>query len=73
MPYGTYGAHWALLDGESGAVTLRCTPLDATRMAERLRAGSTFEGIEAWVGEYVTSVYSDAEALRAFAKAEGRA
>ncbi|NJP92683.1 metallophosphoesterase family protein [Nonomuraea sp. FMUSA5-5] len=73
MPYGTYGAHWALLDGESGAVTLRCTPLDARTVGERLKAESGFEEIEEWVREYVSSVYSDAEALRAFAQAEGRA
>ncbi|UBU09875.1 metallophosphoesterase family protein [Nonomuraea gerenzanensis] len=72
MPYGTYGAHWALLDGESGAVTLRCTALDAGWVGERLREGSGFGGIEEWVGEYVTGVYSDAEALRVFAAAEGR-
>lgn len=53
-------------------MTLRCTPLDARRVGERLLAGSGFEGIEEWVGEYVTSVYSDAEALRVLAKAEGR-
>lgn len=72
MPYGRYGAQWALLDGESGAVTLRCTPLDARRVGERLKAESGFEGIAEWVEEYVSGVYSDAEALRAFAKAEGR-
>ncbi|MFI7703786.1 metallophosphoesterase family protein [Nonomuraea sp. NPDC049480] len=74
MPYGKGGAaHWALLDGESGAVSLRWTPLDAARAGERLVAESGFDGIEEWVGEYVTGVYSDAEALRVFAKAEGRA
>ncbi|TMR98592.1 metallophosphoesterase family protein [Nonomuraea basaltis] len=74
MPYGRGGAaHWALLDGESGAVSLRWTPLDAARVGERLVAESGFEGIKEWVEEYVTSVYSDAEALRVFAKMEGRA
>lgn len=72
MPYGTDGAHWAVLDGESGAVTLRRTLLDAERVAGRLVAESGFDGIEEWVGAYVTSTYSDADALRAFAKAEGR-
>ncbi|WP_049568561.1 metallophosphoesterase family protein [Nonomuraea sp. SBT364] len=66
MPYGVAGAHWALLDGDTGAVTLRRTPLDAGRVAERLLAESGFEGIEEWVSEYVTTTYSDAEALRAF-------
>ncbi|MFC4009552.1 metallophosphoesterase family protein [Nonomuraea purpurea] len=72
MPYGRTGAHWALLDGETGAVTLRNTPYDAVAAGERLVAESGFEGIEEWVGEYVLNVYSDAEALRAFAKAEKR-
>jgi putative phosphoesterase len=74
MPYGKGGAaHWALLDGDSGAVSLRWTPVDAARVGERLVAESGFPGIEEWVGEYVTNVYSDAEALRVFAKLEGRA
>ncbi|MGP3916191.1 metallophosphoesterase family protein [Nonomuraea sp. 10N515B] len=72
MPYGRDGAHWALLDGETGAVALRRTPLDAVRVARRLVAESGFDGIEEWVSEYVTSTYSDAEALRVFAKAENR-
>ncbi|TDD45758.1 metallophosphoesterase [Nonomuraea terrae] len=73
MPYGRGGAHWALLDGETGAVTLRSTPLDATRVGERLLAGSGFDEIGEWVESYVTTVHSDAAALRAFALAEGRA
>ncbi|MEW9550613.1 metallophosphoesterase [Nonomuraea sp. NPDC050783] len=72
MPYGRPGAHWALLDGESGSVTLRNTPLDARRTGERLIAESGFEGIAQFVDEYVMQVHSDAEALRAFAKAEQR-
>ncbi|PZG00829.1 metallophosphoesterase family protein [Nonomuraea aridisoli] len=72
MPYGRGGAHWALLDGESGAVTLRSTPLDATRVGERLLVESGFEEIGEWVDSYVTTIHSDAEALRAFAQAEGR-
>ncbi|MER6949937.1 metallophosphoesterase family protein [Nonomuraea sp. NPDC000554] len=73
MPYGTWGAHWALLDGDTGAVTLRRTPLDAALTAERLVAESGFDGIEEWVAHYVRTTYSDAEALRAFARQEGRA
>lgn len=72
MPYGNYGAQWALLDGESGAVSLRNTPLDARTVGERLAAESGFEGIGEWVGDYVSRVYSDAEALAVFAKAENR-
>jgi putative phosphoesterase len=73
MPYGKDGAHWALLDGETGAVTLRRTLFDAARVAERLVRECGFGGIEEWVADYVTGVHSDAEALRVFAKAENRA
>ncbi|NRQ32285.1 metallophosphoesterase family protein [Nonomuraea sp. NN258] len=72
MPYGTTGAHWALLDGDTGAVTLRRTPLDAAEVGARLVAASGFPEIEEWVAEYVTATYSDAQALRVFAKLEGR-
>ncbi|MFI7230135.1 metallophosphoesterase family protein [Nonomuraea angiospora] len=72
MPYGRSGAHWALLDGDTGAVTLRRTPLDAALVGERLVRESGFDGIEEWVAGYVTNVHSDAEALPVFAKAEGR-
>ncbi|MBN6053978.1 metallophosphoesterase family protein [Nonomuraea sp. RK-328] len=72
MPYGTAGAHWALLDSETGGVTLRRTPFDAEAAARRLVAESGFTGIREWVADYVTNVHSDAEALAVFAKAEGR-
>jgi predicted phosphodiesterase len=72
MPYGTAGAHWALLDSGTGAVTLRRTPLDAHEVGERLIAESGFDGIEEWVAAYVFANHSDAEALRAFAARENR-
>ncbi|MDH2426094.1 metallophosphoesterase family protein [Sphaerisporangium sp. TRM90804] len=72
MPYGTAGAHWALLDSETGAVTLRRTPLDAEEVARRLVAESGFDDVAAWAAEYVTSTYSDTEAIRVFGAAEGR-
>ncbi|WP_248964138.1 metallophosphoesterase family protein [Sphaerisporangium perillae] len=72
MPYGTAGAHWALLDSASGAVTLRRTPFDTRAAADRLVAESGFEEIEQWVAEYVTTTYSDSEALTVFARSEGR-
>ncbi|MEV0200030.1 metallophosphoesterase family protein [Nonomuraea sp. NPDC050691] len=72
MPYGTAGAHWALLDAESGAVTLRRTLFDAEEASRRLIAESGFDGIEGWVTDYVTTVHSDAEALAVFAEVEGR-
>ncbi|GII62322.1 phosphoesterase [Sphaerisporangium krabiense] len=72
MPYGTTGAHWALLDGATGAVTLRRTPLDPAATATRLLTESTFPGIGDWTAEYVTTTYSDTEALTEFARAERR-
>ncbi|MFI6480289.1 metallophosphoesterase family protein [Nonomuraea sp. NPDC050663] len=72
MPYGTAGAHWALLDGESGGVTLRRTPLDAEAVGDRLIAESRFEGIVAWVGEYIRENYSDRLAVEAMGRREGR-
>ncbi|WP_431901731.1 metallophosphoesterase family protein [Nonomuraea sp. bgisy101] len=72
MPYGTVGAHWALLDAGSGAVTLRRTLFDARAAADRIVAESGFADAEGWVADYVTGVHSDAEALRVFGKAEGR-
>ncbi|MEU9887227.1 metallophosphoesterase family protein [Sphaerisporangium sp. NPDC051011] len=72
MPYGTSGAHWALLDSGSGAVTLRRTLFDAAAAASRLVAESGFGDIEQWVADFVTGTFSDTQALGDFAKAEGR-
>ncbi|MEV4064804.1 metallophosphoesterase family protein [Nonomuraea dietziae] len=73
MPYGTAGAHWALLEAGSGAVTLRRTPFDAHAAAGRIVEESGFAEVGEWVSEYVTGTHSDVEALRAFGGAEGRA
>lgn len=72
MPYGTAGAHWALLDADSGAVTLRRTPFDAHAAAARIVEESGFADAAGWVADYITGIHSDAEALLAFGKAEGR-
>lgn len=73
MPYGAAGAHWALLDGDSGAVALRRTPFDAERAVARLIAESGFAGVAEWADSYVRNTFSDAEALRVFGRQEGRA
>ncbi|MGW4473084.1 metallophosphoesterase family protein [Nonomuraea sp. NPDC004354] len=72
MPYGTAGAHWALLDAGSGAVTLRRTLFDARAAGARIVEESGFPEVAGWVADYVTGIHSDVEALRAFGKAEGR-
>ncbi|RJL32218.1 metallophosphoesterase family protein [Bailinhaonella thermotolerans] len=72
MPYGTAGAHWALLDGDTGAVSLRRTLYDREAAARRIVAASGYGDAAAWVAEYITGTYSDAEALAVFSEAEGR-
>lgn len=63
MPYGTTGAHWALL-GEG--VQLRRTVFDAEAACRALIAGSGYPGIEEWADYFVRHPASDAEALRVF-------
>jgi predicted phosphodiesterase len=62
MPYGTPGAHWAVLGPD---VVLRTTAYDVNAAAERL-ARTGFPGIEGFVAENVRAVPSDSEALAAF-------
>jgi predicted phosphodiesterase len=67
MPYGSTGAHWALLGGADGpAIQLRRTELDAEALGAALVAGSGFPGIQDWVDAYVHNPPSDIEALAAF-------
>ncbi|GII85743.1 phosphoesterase [Sphaerisporangium siamense] len=72
MPYGTTGPHWALLTSTTGAATLRRTPMDPDTTATRLITESTCPDIRNWTAEYITTTYSDTEALTEFAKAEQR-
>lgn len=65
MPYGEPGPHWALLD--AGGAQLRRTAVDADALADRVVAGSSFDGVAAWADEYLRTNYSDTEALAAFA------
>lgn len=70
MPYGASGPHWALLrDG----VQLRRTTIDLAAAADRIVAESAYPEVAGWVGEYVRTNYSDAEALAVFTpRASGR-
>lgn len=70
MPYGAPGATWAHL--HHGTVSVHCTPIDRARVAQQLRAGSTYPGIDSWVAEYIESPASDVDALRAFGPRDGR-
>ena len=64
MPYGTVGAHWALLGPE---VTLRCTGYDAHAAARTMRAAAPgYPGLDEFIAENVVTVPSDALALAVF-------
>jgi putative phosphoesterase len=67
MPYGSTGAHWALLGGATGpAVQLRRTRYDAEKACQSLVDISTYPGIEGWVQDFVRTTASDTEALAVF-------
>jgi predicted phosphodiesterase len=67
MPYGSSGAHWALLGGRTGpAVQLRRTLYDAEAACRALVATSSYPGIEAWADDFVRNQASDLEALAVF-------
>ncbi|QRP43851.1 metallophosphoesterase [Amycolatopsis sp. FDAARGOS 1241] len=63
MPYGTTGAHWALL---GPGIQLRRTPYDAGKACEVLAAESGYADITEWADYFVRNPVSDAEALRVF-------
>jgi putative phosphoesterase len=63
MPYGTGGAHWALL-GEG--VELRRTRYDVEAACRYLTAHCAYPDIEEWADFFVRDPASDAEALRVF-------
>ncbi|SDY34914.1 phosphoesterase, MJ0936 family [Amycolatopsis xylanica] len=64
MPYGSSGAHWALL-GEHG-VQLRRTKFDAEAACAAITKTSGYPDIEEWVDFFVRSQASDVTALAAF-------
>jgi predicted phosphodiesterase len=66
MPYGTAGAHWALLGPE---VTLRRTGYDVHATARTMRAAAPgYPGIDEFIAENVVTVPSDAAALAVFSR-----
>ena len=67
MPYGTTGAHWALLGGADGpAIQLRRTPYDRASAADSIDAECGFPGITEWTRFFLREPVSDTEALAAF-------
>lgn len=65
MPYGSTGAHWALL-GDGPSISLRRTEYDTAAAAEEIVAESSFPDVAAWVDFFVRAPASDLEALAAF-------
>jgi predicted phosphodiesterase len=70
MPYGSTGAHWALLAG--GAVTLRRTAFDIEAARAAIRETCDDPEVDAWTDEYLYARNSDADAITAFAPRDGR-
>jgi predicted phosphodiesterase len=65
MPYGSTGAHWALL-GDGPSISLRRTEYDTAAAAEEIIAESSCPDVAAWVDFFVRAPASDLEALAAF-------
>lgn len=54
MPYGSTGAHWALLGGSGGpSISLRRTEYDAEAAAREIIAESSYPDVAAWVDFFV--------------------
>lgn len=70
MPYGRFGAHWALL---GPGVELRRTEFDADAACAQTTEQSAYPGVAAWADEYIRARNSDTEALEAFGPQDGRA
>ncbi|WP_370616936.1 metallophosphoesterase family protein [Mumia sp. Pv 4-285] len=70
MPYGRAGGSWALL--RDGQVSLRHTLVDVDAVVAEVVEQSAYDEREAWADEYVRSLNSDADALRAFGPRDGR-
>jgi predicted phosphodiesterase len=73
MPYGSVGAHWALLGGgPQPSISLRRTSYDKQAAAEEIIANSAYPDVEEWVDFFVRRPTSDLEALATFGPRDGR-
>lgn len=63
MPYGSAGAHWAVL--REGAVTLRVTRFDIDAAVTSITAESAYPNAAKWADEFVRAKNSDIDALKA--------
>lgn len=69
MPYGCFGAHWALL---GPGVSLRRSLFDADDACARIVGESGYPDAAAWAEEYVRARNTDTDALTAFGPKDGR-
>lgn len=69
MPYGRFGAHWALL---GPGVTLRRSVFDADAACSGIAAESGYPDATAWADGFVRAQHTDAEALTVFGPRDGR-
>jgi len=72
MPYGGAGAHWALLDGADGSVSMRVTALDLDAACARMVAESAYPNVAEFADYFIRSKASDFDALRVFGPRDGR-
>ena len=70
MPYGRSGGSWALL--REGQVALRHTTVDIDAAVAEVVGASAYPDRQSWADEYLRSVNSDADAIRAFGPRDGR-
>lgn len=69
MPYGQFGAHWALL---GPGVSLRHSIFDADAACARIATESGYPDAASWADEYVRARNTDADALTVFGPMDGR-
>jgi predicted phosphodiesterase len=70
MPYGSVGAHWALL--ADGVAQLRRTEFDIEAARESIRRTSGYPDVDEWTDYFLNARASDAEALAVFGPRDGR-
>jgi len=70
MPYGSAGAHWALL--ADGGVQLRRSTFDVEAAREQIRQSSGYPDVDEWTDYFLNARASDAEALAVFGPRDGR-
>jgi putative phosphoesterase len=70
MPYGSQGAHWALL--ADGVVTLRRTSFDPEKACAEVCGQSSYPDVAEWADYFLHARASDAEAVTTFGPRDGR-